>query len=357
MSHVTRHTSHVTRHTPHALSAHVSAARSLMLMGRPSTRSDRVQAAHAHRIQQPHSAIDHVNRVMEWTSRVHIVASASLRCDALQVLSAAGGGLLCLSAAGGGAAAVRGMLDLWRQSGVKLTEKEYAVALLAESNAGGPVSLHASSSSSRLQRLSHLFSCAAADGVVVCTSMMNAALASATTANPLPLAAVSSILPLPAPQPDALTVDLVAAALVCDIKFGDGDTESDRSLMDLFRQQGKPKATFLGHCLPQPAPSTLVAAVKACMRLDLVPLAARVMAAACDAAADGRALMTYRVCKAFAHGLHRGVAAKMYSPAFRDAKIEELRCNIARVKASGRLSELEAKECLDALLIAKPVVM
>jgi hypothetical protein len=93
------------------------------------------------------------------------------------------------------------------------------------------------------------------------------------------------------------------------------------------------------------------------MRLDLVPLAARVMAAACDAAADGRALMTYRACKAFAHGLHRGVAAKMYSPAFRDAKIEELRCNIARVKASGRLSELEAKECLDALLIAKPVVM
>ena len=318
-----------------------------MLMGRPSTRSDRGHAIHAHHIQQPHSAIDHVNRVVEWTSRVRIVASSSLRCDALQVLSSAGGGV----------AAVRAMLDHWRQSGVKLTEKEYAVALLAESNAGGQVSLHASSSSSRLQRLSHLFSCAAADGVVVCTSMMNAALASATTANPLPLAAVSSILPLPAPQPDALTVDLVAAALVCDIKLGDGDTESDRSLMDLFRQQGKPKATFLGHCLPHPTPSTLVAAVKACMRLDRAPLAARVMAAACDAAAGGCALMTHRACKAFAHGLHRGVAAKMYSPAFRDAKIEELRCNIAGLKASGRLSELEAKECLDALLIAKPVVM
>ncbi len=339
-SHLTPHTSHLTPHTSHALSAHVSAARSLMLMGRPSTHSDsRGHAFHGHQVHQHYSAIDHVNRVMEWMSRAHIVASPSLRCDAMQVLSSAGAGV----------AAVRAMFDHWRQSGVKLTEKEYAAALLAESNA---VALQGASSPSRLQRLSHLFSCAAADRVVVCVSMMNAALASATTANPLPLATVSSILPLPAPQPDTMTVDLVAAAFVCDINFGDGEDESDRSLMDLFRQR---KVTFLGHCLPHPTPSTLVAVVKACMQLDCAPLAARVMAVACDAHADGSVLITSKACKAFAHGLHRGVAAKMYSPAFRDTKIEELRCNISRLKASGRLRELEAKECMDLLLIAKPM--
>jgi hypothetical protein len=135
--------------------AHFSAARSLMLMvksapGFNSSRSDEHQSR----------VVNHVTRVLEWASRMNIVLNSSLRSDALQVLAACGGNA---------AVAAGRLMQGWRMQGLKLSDKEYCAAIRAETRAFPQ-------QQQLRERIAHLFACAAADGVAVTTSMMNAAL-------------------------------------------------------------------------------------------------------------------------------------------------------------------------------------
>jgi hypothetical protein len=279
--------------------AHVSSARSLMLMGRASSRTVN---HHRHHQQQEQRAIDHVNRVMEWASRVRIASSSSLRCDALQVLSS-----------GGAAAdAAHSLFDIWRKSGTKLGEKEYTAVMLAESRAGSRSLQHRATHAERAKRIERLLSCAVADGVTITTSLLNAALSSASSSNPIPLSLVVSTIPLPSPPPNAQTLDIVAAAFASTVDVNDDNSESKQVLMRIFRLE---PVTFLAHTLPPPTPSTVVSVVRTCMRLNLAPLATSIMLLACntgnDAIQNQIPLISTTACKVFADGLRRGVTYKL----------------------------------------------
>jgi hypothetical protein len=50
-------------------------------------------------------------------------------------------------------------------------------------------------------------------------------------------------------------------------------------------------------------------------------------------------LITAKACKLFSDGLHRGAAAKTYSPAFRDAQVQEVVHAVVTAAAHGKLPE------------------
>jgi hypothetical protein len=366
--HIILHTSHVSWLT-RRIAAHVSAARSLMLMRQNPPQNGSLRRdirhhydqryEHQQQQQQQPEAIDHVNRVMEWSTRVGITPTPSLRCDALQVLSAAekgGGG----HDRGAGVEAVRSLVEMWRSKGIKLGEKEYVAAILSECNAlsrrrhihGHHRDHH--THNDFLGRLEHIVSCAAADGVQVTTSIMNACLSAATSnaASPPSISSVLRCIPLPAPPPDALTVDIVAASYVSAENESNVDSDdgrgwsSEEQLALLFNR--KP-ISFLSHTLPPPTSSTLVAVVKACIRHGRVPVAVNILRLACITKCDTNCLITAKACKIFSDGLHRGVTAKTYSPSFRDAQMQELMDAVIRAAAHGKLPEEQARVCLQAL--------
>jgi hypothetical protein len=370
--HIKHHTSHVGWLT-RPIAAHVSAARSLMLMRQSPPRNGSLRKDIRHQYdqryehqqqqqqqqQQQPDAIDHVNRVMEWCNRVGISLTPSLRCDALQVLSAAergGAG----DGRGDGVEAVRSLVEMWRSKGIKLGEKEYVAAILSECSAlshhrhihGKHRDRH--THNDFLCRLEHFLSCAAADGVQVTTSIMNACLSAVTSnaASPPSISSVLNCIPLPAPQPDALTVDIVAASYVsaeieCNSDGNDGrGWSSEERLTLLFNR--KP-VSFLSHTLPPPTSSTLVAVVKACTRHGRVPLAVNIMRLSCTTDCDENCLISARACKLFSDGLQRGVTAKTYSPSFRDAQVQEVTDAVIRAAAHGKLPQEEARVCLRAL--------
>jgi hypothetical protein len=249
---------------------------------------------------------------------------------------------------------------MWRSKGIKLGEKEYVAAILSECSAlSQHRRIHSKHRDHRthndfLRRLEHFLSCAAADGVQVTTSIMNACLSAVTSnaASPPSISSVLNCIPLPAPQPDALTVDIVAAAYVSAESEGNSDGDdgrgrsSEEQLTLLFNH--KP-VSFLSHTLPSPTSSTLVAVVKACIRHGRVPLAVNIMRLSCIADCDDNCLISARACKLFSDGLQRGVAAKTYSPSFRDAQVQEVMDAVIRAAAHGKLLQEEARGCVQAL--------
>jgi hypothetical protein len=265
---------------------------------------------HQQQLHHHQRIIDHVNRVMEWVTQLRIVPTPSLRCDAMQVLSYNGLG----------AAAVRELVEQWRSQGIKLSEKEYSVAILAESNAidllqrGRYEDVNSDHLRSQrrldvITRVSHLITCAIADGTVVTTPIMNAVLAATASpcSSPPPLSSVMPLIPSPVPAPDAITVDIIAAAYASAADVNIPAAESEQILMNIFNM--KP-VVFLGHTLPPPSHATLVAVVKACVRHHRYPLAIKLMSLACDRAAATHCLLSPKACKTFSVALRRGVISQ-----------------------------------------------
>jgi hypothetical protein len=265
---------------------------------------------HQQQLHHHQRIIDHVNRVMEWVTLLRIVPPPSLRCDAMQVLSYNGLG----------AAAVRVLVEQWRSQGIKLSEKEYSVAILAESNAIDPLQRgrYDDVNSDHLQlqrrldvitRVSHLITCAIADGTVVTTPIMNAVLAATASpcTSPPPLSSLMPLIPSPAPAPDAITVDIVAAAYASAADVDTPAAESEHILMNIFNM--KP-VLFLGHTLPPPSHVTLVAVVKASVRRHRYALAIKMMSLTCDRAAAAHCMLSPKACKIFSVALRRGVISQ-----------------------------------------------
>jgi hypothetical protein len=224
-----------------------------------------------------------------------------------------------LSYNGLGAAAVRLLVEQWRSQGIKLSEKEYSVAILAESNAIDPVQRgrYDNVNGDYLQRqvdvitrISHLISCAIADGAVITTPIMNAVLAATASpcASPPPLSSLTPLIPSPPPAPDAITVDIVAAAYASAADDNGSAAEAEHMLMNIFNM--KP-VVFLGHTLPPPSHATLVAVVKASVRNHRYPLAIKLMSLTCDRAAAVQCLLSPKACKTFSVALRRGVISQM----------------------------------------------
>jgi hypothetical protein len=344
-----------------SIAAHVSAARSLVLM-RPSSPQSYSQRSYNHRYEQQQQqqlgAVEHVSRCMDWCSRVSIPMTPSLRCDVLQVLSLADRG----GAGEGrcvGIEAIRSLVTQWRAKGIKLSEKEYVVFILAECNVLVQqkyllgIHNHYHNSSELLDRLARIVSCAAADGVRFTTAIMNACLSAASShaATPPSISSVLRLIPLPAPLPCSLTVDIVAASYASaanddNSDYGDQHCTFEKQLILLFNF--KP-VIFLSHTLPSPTSSTLVAVVKACIRRNRIPLSVNIMRLACGVECDNFCLITAKACRIFFDGLHRGVIAKTLSPAFRNVQVQEVMEAVVQAAVRGKLAEEEARVCLQAL--------
>jgi hypothetical protein len=108
----------------------------------------------------------------------------------------------------------------------------------------------------------------------------------------------------------------VAAAGTVDAAATDDDAADASQAEDiLIRVFSMKSVTFLSHTLPPPSHSTLVAALKTCMRLNCCHLATKLMMITCQAEHASACLVSTRACKAISEGLRRGVAAKRYGAA------------------------------------------
>ena len=188
---------------------------------------------------------------------------------------------------------------------------------------------------------------------------MNACLSAATSnaATSPSLSLVLRCIPQPVPPPDSLTVDIVAASYVsAESESNSEESESNSDSNDRRSSQeqlallfNRKPVSFLSHTLPPPTSSTLIAVVRACVRHCRLPLAVSIMRLSCGTDIDKSCLITAKACKLFSDGLHRGAAAKTYSPAFRDAQVQEVVHAVVTAAAHGKLTEEVAEACLQAL--------
>jgi hypothetical protein len=315
--------------TEFSFSAHISCARSLMLMARSPAFNDALNHSHHHRHrqqqqqqqQQQQRIAEHVNSVIEWAKQARIPLTSSLRCDALKVLSTNGNGV----------ENVRVLVQRWKQEGIKLSEKEYVAVLLAESNAAEKTHEHHGRGDrdhpqhrhiyrrQLLDRISHILTCAAADDIPISTPIMNAALVSTSSPCSFPplLSQVCACIPSPPPPPDAMTLDIVACAHAAAAAAAHSDSghdadavQSEQILLRIFSSQ---PVSFFSHSLPPPSQTTLTAAVKTLMRRNHVHLAMRLVMTTCDGSGQGACVISSKACKIISDGLRRGVAAKVYA--------------------------------------------